>query len=103
MLLWPEQEVLSLDTYCIAIPVYTSSTVPVDMDTIAAYDKPGMVILESNWIGVIAPIIEVIGELREVSINIPHEISEVAIHTVHTPFHSTVTSEMTGFSFVPIQ
>jgi hypothetical protein len=34
------------------------------MDTLPGYDKPGMVILESNWIGVVAPIIEVIGELQ---------------------------------------
>jgi hypothetical protein len=61
-------------TYCISVAVDASLSVAIDMDALSGDYKPRMMILESNWVGVVSPVIEVIGQLRHrscVSVTIP--------------------------------
>jgi hypothetical protein len=44
------------------------------MDALSGDYKARMMVLESNWVGVVSPVIEVIGQLRDrscVSVTIP--------------------------------
>jgi hypothetical protein len=52
--------VLPEHTYSVAIPIDTSGSVTINMDTLSGNDKSGMVILESNRVRVVTPIVEVV-------------------------------------------
>lgn len=56
-------------THRIAIAIDTTRSVAIEMDALAGNNKPRMVILESNWVGVVSPVIEIIGQLRQETVN----------------------------------
>jgi hypothetical protein len=56
-------------THRIAIAIDTPLAVTIDMDALACNNKPRMVVLESNWVGIVAPVIEIIGQLRQENVN----------------------------------
>ncbi len=48
----------------ISVPINATSAVSVDIDSLSTDDKASMVILESNWIGVVSPVREIIRHLQ---------------------------------------
>lgn len=56
-------------THRIAIPVDTARVVAIYMDPLSSDDKSSMVILEGNWIRIVSPIIQIIGQLKQNCVN----------------------------------
>jgi hypothetical protein len=50
-------------THSISVAVDASLSVAIDMDALSGDYKTRMMVLESNWVGVVSPVIEVIGQL----------------------------------------
>jgi len=50
---------------CIPVTVDTASAIAVNGDTIAGEDEAGMVVLESNWIRILMPIGQIVGEVPD--------------------------------------
>ncbi len=48
----------------IAVTVDAARTVAVDVNPLAADHEAGMVVLEGNWVRIVSPIREIIGELK---------------------------------------
>lgn len=44
-------------TYGIAIPINSTLSVAIDMDALSGDNKPCMVVLKSDWVGIISPVI----------------------------------------------
>lgn len=51
-------------THSIAVAVNAPLAIAIDMDALSGDDEPRMVVLESNWVRVVSPVIKVIGQLR---------------------------------------
>jgi len=49
----------------IAVPIYPSGSIAIDMDAISSYNKTGMMILECNRVRIVAPIVKIIRHLTE--------------------------------------
>jgi hypothetical protein len=52
----------------IAVAVYLSSAVSLDCNVVASNDETSVVVLEADRIGVVAPVVEVIGQLHKESV-----------------------------------
>lgn len=82
----------------------TASSIAIDVDTFSRDDEPGMMILKGNRIRVVSPISQIIRHLETpLATGRSCQKNTEPSLTVQTPFHSIVTSWMTGFSFVAIQ
>ena len=53
----------------VSVTVDASSTIAVNGDSITSENKAGSMVLKSNRIRIVAPVVEVVGKLHSVSMN----------------------------------
>ena len=74
----------------ISVSINATSAVAIDIYPLPCDVEARVMILKGNWVGVVSPIIKIIGQLR-ICQQMQFMLLE-RLHTVQTPRHSTVTS-----------
>jgi hypothetical protein len=72
-------------THRIAIPIDKTFSVAINMNALSSNNKPSMVILESNWVRVVSPVVEVIRQLKQKGVNKLSRISDMRDDSPYRP------------------